>query len=445
MQQLAFYSAMAFILPTEARAVDLDLARFATAKQNQIRDFAQAITNKVPPVVWRYFDAVRADDWETATNLAGRIDQASGRYTNSKTDESISPALRTVIWPPIQEMIGTYEQFHEWDDKLLHQFGREIIDSMPVGSIYFGGTDPGRFIISALTESPEGGKHIFVLTQNQLADYTYLEYLSKRYGKMLYIPTLEDLRSCFNEYTTNAQERLKEGRLKPGEDVHTVDGRIQVSGAVAVMTINGLLVKVIFDKNKGHEFYVEESFPLDWMYPYLSPHGLIFQLHNEPITALNATDIEKDQDYWRRFTGALIGDWITDKTSTREICDFVDKVYLDKNLAGFKGDAGFIKNDQTQKTFSKLRSSQAGMYAWRAEHARDNYERNQARQAADLAFRQAYALCPYSPEAIYRYTNFLLEFKRPDDAFLIAKASLRLNPNDTQLQKLIEMVRKQTE
>jgi len=445
MRQWVFFSAMVFILPTEGRAVDVDLARFATAKENQIREYAQAVTNKVPAIVWRYFDAVRVDDWETATNLAERIDQASGRYNNSVTDESISPALRTVIWPPIQEMIGTYEQFHGWDNKWLHRFGREIIDSMPDQSIYFGGIDPGRFIISALTESQAGGKHIFVLTQNQLADSTYLEYLHRRFGKTLYIPTVKDLQTCFEEYATDAQKRLKEGRLKPGEDVRTVDGRMQVSGAVAVMTINGLLVKAIFDKNKGHEFYVEESYPLDWMYPYLSPHGLIFQLHAGPLAALPETDVQKDQDFWKEFTGELIGNWMSDKTATKEICDFVEKVYLDKNLAGFKGDAGFIGNDEEQKTFSKLRSSQAGMYVWRAEHAHDNDERNQMRQAADRAFRQGYALCPYSPEAIYRYTNFLLEYQRPDDAFQIVKTSLQFNPRDAQLQKLMELVRKQME
>jgi len=36
------------------------------------------------------------------------------------------------------------------------------------------------------------------------------------------------------------------------------------------MTINGLLAKIIFDKNPNREFYIEESFPLDWMYPYLN-------------------------------------------------------------------------------------------------------------------------------------------------------------------------------
>ena len=67
-----------------------------------------------------------------------------------------------------------------------------------------------------------------------------------------------------------------------------VDGKVQVSGQVAVMGINGLMTKVIFDRNPDREFYVEESFPLDWMYPYLEPHGLIMKLNRQPLAQLPA-------------------------------------------------------------------------------------------------------------------------------------------------------------
>src|SRR5436309_14532259 len=93
---LALLRLALIVSATSASAVDLDLARFATAKQNQLRDYAQTVTNKVPSMVWSFFDAVRVDDWETATNLAARIDRASGRYTNSAPDQSISPVLHTL-------------------------------------------------------------------------------------------------------------------------------------------------------------------------------------------------------------------------------------------------------------------------------------------------------------------------------------------------------------
>ncbi|MGP8199990.1 MAG: protein O-mannosyl-transferase family, partial [Limisphaerales bacterium] len=103
-------------------------------------------------------------------------------------------------------------------------------------------------------------------------------------------PSPEDSQQCFNEYLEEAQKRLAHDnefpneprQVKPGEDVHIENGRVSVSGQVAVMSINGLLTKVIFDKNPGHEFYEEESFPLDWMYPHLTPFGVIMKINRQP-------------------------------------------------------------------------------------------------------------------------------------------------------------------
>ena len=86
----------------------------------------------------------------------------------------------------------------------------------------------------------------------------------------------------------DAQRRMQVNQLKMGEDVKIVrdpDGkdRVQVSGQVAVMNINGLLTKVIFDHNPKNEFFVEESFPLDWMYPYLTPFGVIMKINRQPL------------------------------------------------------------------------------------------------------------------------------------------------------------------
>jgi hypothetical protein len=428
-------------LPLAATALDRDLARFVTTKETQARKFAESQTNKVPSITWSFFDAVRVDDWETATNLAARLHHASGRYLGFRPD-SVSASLQTPIWQTISETLGAYELFHDWDNKWLHRFGREIIESIPKGSIYFGGTDPGRFVISALSESHVEGRPFFTVTQNQLADSTYLDYLRQMYGGKIAIPTVEDSQSAFNEYVTNAQERLKAGRLKPGENVRMVDGRVQVSGQVAVMEINGLIARILVEKNPDRQFYVEESFPLDWMYPHLSPHGLILELHRKPLSGLREADVQKSHDYWKQLVGELIGDWITDKTSVREICSFCQKVYLQKDLSGFKGDAAFAGNKEAQKTFSKLRSSIGGLYAWRAGLARDHDEKDRMTGSAELAYKQALALCPYSPEAVFRYCNLLVSERRTGDAILIAETCIRLEPENELVRDLVKSLRK---
>ena len=428
------------LLTVPARAIDQDLGRFMIAKQQQIRDLAETLTNKVPAIVWRFYDAVRVDDWETATNLALRINQASHRYSQSTNDDAMTPALGTVLWPPISESYGTYEQFHDWNNRWLHRYGSEIIKSIPPGSIYFGGTDPGRFVISALCESQVAGKPFYTLTQNQLADLTYLEYLRAMYGKKIHIPTDEDSQKAFEDYVADADRRDKLGQLKPGETIHREQGKIQVSGQVAVMEINGLLVKKIFDDNPSPEFFVEESFPLDWMYPYLSPHGLIFQLNREPVKELTIADVARDQDYWKKLTTEMLGGWLDDKTSLKDVCDFAEKHAFDKHLETYPGDKAFAESPQTRKSFSKLRSSLAGLYAWRAQQTKDHDERDRLNQAADLAFRQSYALCPYSPEAVYRYINLLLARQRTDDAILIAKTSVHLEPDDENFKTLLKQL-----
>ena len=106
--------------------------------------------------------------------------------------------------------------------------------------------------------------------------------------KVLYIPTSEDSQKCFQDYLQDVSQRFQDHQLKPGEnEKFEKNGHVQVSGQVAVMSINALLAKIIFDRNPGHEFYIEESFPLDWMYPHLEPHGLIMKIDRQPLAALS--------------------------------------------------------------------------------------------------------------------------------------------------------------
>ena len=46
----------------------------------------------------------------------------------------------------------------------------------------------------------------------------------------------------------------------------------------------------------------------------------------------------------------------------------------------------------------------------------------------DFAFKQSFAFCPYSPEAVIRYVNFLVQFQRFDDAMMLAQTCHLLDP-----------------
>jgi tetratricopeptide (TPR) repeat protein len=428
--------------------------------------------------------------------------------------------------PPFTDSNGNFGYNREERARLLQDPEKAplIYPEMTKDTILFGGTDPGRFcptymifcesfIPDDCKRNPEFDRRdVYIITQNALADGTYLHYIRAHYNKSeqrkfdtpffqqalrsekertndyhtnivariahqvldkpllalgekieadrrergvyppkeIYIPTPRDSQLCFEQYLADAQVRLQQGRLKPGEDVKVIGGKVQVSGQVAVMAINGLLTKVIFDHNPDHEFFVEESFPLDWMYPHLTPFGIIMKINREPLPDLSEEILARDHEFWAKFSERLIGNWITYDTSVKEITDFARRTYLQHNLAGFQGDRRFVRDDQAQKAFSKLRSSIAGVYAWRLgpecaqyfpQYAPKTPEaRARLMKEADFAFRQALAFCPYSPEAVFRYIQLLMQQNRLEDALLIAKTCSELDRYNTQMAGLVRQL-----
>jgi hypothetical protein len=327
----------------------------------------------------------------------------------------------------VKELMGTFDAFADGDAKYSATFGNQIIQSIPPGSIYFGGTDPGRFIVTALQKSQIKGNPFFTLTQNSLADETYLDYLRSMYGRDIYLPTTNDLKACIDSYYRDAQKRLDHHQLKPAEDVSRdpVSGHIRASGTVAVMQINGLLAKVIFDHNPNHEFYIEQNFPLEWINPYLEPHGLIFKLNRRPLEKLSDETVQRDHDYWTTTVTPLLGDWLNDDTSVSDVAAFAEKVFLRHDFTHFNGDPDFVLNTYARQIFCKERCSIAMLYAWRAQNSPDKFEKERMHRAADFAYRQAWALCPYFPDVVFAYTRFLIDNGQPSDALLVAETAAK--------------------
>ena len=390
------------------------LKQFASEKELQAGSAAKGGTAAFRD----FFAAAEKGDWSSISNRFADLEKHAGSANDQRP--------RGTAWEAVKEVWGGWEAFADGDEKYALAFGNDIINSIPPGSIYFGGTDPGRFIVTAMCKSQVNADPFFVLTQNALADGTYLDYLREMYGQRIYVPTSEDSQRCFQDYVEDVTKRQKNNLLKPGENVKTDGGRVQVSGQVAVMEVNGLLVKTIFDNNPNHEFYIEESFPLDWMYPCLEPHGLIMKLNRQPLARLSKESVLKDHEYWAGYIQPMIGDWLGDDTSVEQIASFAKKAFGNHDFAGFTADQRFIRNAYSHKMFSKLRSSQAGLYVWRMKNTADSAEKEEMAVEADYAFRQAWAMCPYSPEAVYRYVNFLIERHRGADAGLVAETAAQM-------------------
>ena len=73
--------------------------------------------------------------------------------------------------------------------------------------------------------------------------------------------------------------------------------------------------------------------------------------------------------------------------------------------------------------------------------ARTHDEKQRMAKEADFAFRQAFALCPNSPEALFRYANLLVGSNRIDDARLLAETTLKLDPNNSQVESLLNQLK----
>jgi thioredoxin-like negative regulator of GroEL len=347
--------------------------------------------------------------------------------------------------------------------KRQEQLATEISDLSKTGPLYeperFKAVQLSEYLTDFIKEDPQSWTRIRL--NRLLLEAAYPKEIARSLGgvypdREIYTGTPEDSRRCFEEYMADAQRRMQVNQLKMGEDVKIVrdpDGkdRVQVSGQVAVMNINGLLTKVIFDHNPKNEFFVEESFPLDWMYPYLTPFGVIMKINRQPLPSLTEDHFNRDHQFWKQFSKRLTGDIIDYDTPVKQIVDWIEKTYLRHDFNGFTGDRRFLHDDDAQKSFSKLRSSIGGIYAWRLEpdtricppeyRPKSDAETQRIYKEADFAFRQAFAFCPYSPEAVFHYAKLLLQYRRFDDALLVAQTCLKLDPYNGQVRGLVENVK----
>jgi tetratricopeptide (TPR) repeat protein len=322
---------------------------------------------------------------------------------------------------------------------------------MEKDAVLFGGTDPGRFVPTYMIfcESfvpgpqkyhdpnfdPTGGgkfdrRDVYIITQNALADATYMSYIRDHYDysrptnynffsrwlgrhetypvEPIYIPTPPDLQRAFQEYVNDVEQRRRRGQpLSPEEQVDVSGGQVQVRGVAGVMNINGILCKWIHDRNKAkHSFYVEESYVIPWMYDYLEPYGIIMKINKDPTP-----NPQQNPGFWTQLAER-------------------DRKYWDQLCKDFAARPEFRRDNDAQKTFSKLRSAIGGLYSSR-----------RLLNEALYAFQQALQLCPESPEANFRLAQLYLELGRADEAVKTLETYQQLDPLNSKVGAALQQIR----
>ncbi len=270
--------------------------------------------------------------------------------------------------------------------------------AMEPDAIFFGGTDPGRFVPTYMIFSARVRPDVFLITQNALADNTYMNVMRDLYGNMIWIPTPNDSNIAFQSYVND----IRSGRI-PANAAVTVDesGKVSVQGVQGVMEINGIICRMIFDKNKSkHDFYIEESYVISWMYPYLEPHGLIMKINKEPLPGLSEEMIKNDMDFWGWYCARLLND------------------------------ESFLRSAVARKTFSKLRCAIGGLYAYRRLF-----------DEAETALRQAIELSPISPEANFRLADLYLQQSRFQDAAAVMQHNQELDPRNDKIAGFLNRIK----
>jgi hypothetical protein len=383
---------------TAAQIVERKLIQFAKGRRDLTHALAKRFNVTVPDEVERFFDAVAGGRWEEI-DAAHKALLAPGQGLNQPRSAELHQ-----IWRSIQEIWGVAREAHEWPPQQLLDYGEKVLGSLRPDMIYIGGTDPGCFIPTFLNETSDGERHV-TLTQNALADGTYLDYLNFLYNDRVSTLSHDDSQRAFQDYVADAQARLKHDQdfpdepkqIRPGEDVQMVDGRVQVSGQVAVMSINERLLKMFMEKNPDASFAMEESFPFKSMYADAAPLGPLMELHvQDPQNTLTADRAAESVGYWRSVSDQLLAD--------------VESP-VDSNA---------------RRTYSKMIASQAALLQ----------DRNFISEAEQI-FHIANDVCPSSPDTVFPYVNLLLAQKRVDEAIDVVGKAMKLAPRDLQYSDLL--------
>ena len=350
---------------------------FSARRHALAQDLSTRLNLPLPPEAEAFFQAAATGPWDAVSNAIAALRPQSAQTTHS--------GLVNELWAPIHEAWGAWEVWHGWQEnsELLALFYEPVMASMPAGSIYFGGTDSGRFVITAANELRDPPP-VLCLTQNALADNTYMAHLRAVCGDRIWLPSEQDMNASFKQFVDD----VKAGRILAGADIKIEDGRVRVQGVGGVMQINALLARMIFDRNKDtHPLFIEESYVLAWMAPYLEPHGPILKLNPEPLETLPRESIDRDTQFWAEQEKTLMAT------------------------------PGFAENYAARKSFSKLRAAIAGVYEYRKLYPE-----------AEAAYRQASRLCPTAPETHLRLAQMLADQQRRDDAIRVLEDFIAADP-----------------
>jgi hypothetical protein len=367
------------VAATPEEIVTRKLAQFGRSRRALAYGLAHRHNIEMSGDVERFFDAVESGNWD---EIKAAFDKINGGEPNAGGSERRSPEV-SQLWPAIIDAYGVAEQVHLWPAQKLLDYGNAVLGALRPGMVYVGGTDNGRWVPELMNETGDGERHI-VITQNGLAAGDYLDYLRFQYDDQMANLSEEDSQRSFQNYIADAQKRLEHDQQHPdepkqilsGENVQILDGKVQVSGQVAVMAINEKLLQTLMQKNPDLSFAIEESFPLKGTYADALPLGPLMELNGRSgqndFSPERATEFV---DYWRNASQQILVD--SEATASETV------------LRAYSHDTAAAANLLASHQFSA---------------------------AAEEAYRLSAQLWPQNPESIGGLANLLASTGRQSEA-----------------------------
>ena len=372
---IAMGSLLDFEPPAFAAEADFDqmAEEFSATRQDLARELSRELYLPLFPGTDHFFEAATNGPWESVSDAFAAL------HPHTDGRGFAVPVSRNELWAPIHETMSAWKEWARWqeDPQLLSNFYKPVLASLPEDSICFG----GYALMVAGSRSRASSRYF--ITQNRLADPGYVAYLRALYGDRIWLPSQEDFLAAERQLADEVMQRKSKRKTTANPE-----GSVFLPGNATTNEIHGRLTgaiaRLIFEKNKAtHPFFVEESQAIDWMYPYLEPHGQILKLNPHPLEALAREAIDRNTQFWARQEEDLMA-----------VPGFRDNVYA-------------------RKSFAKRRTAIAGLYAHRKQYAH-----------AEAAYRQAIRLCPASSVASARLAKMFEHQGRTVEAIQVMEAYL---------------------
>jgi len=353
--------------------------------------------------------------YHTYTNLIFAFLMALGLAKGATTLFTRLPRLASARFLlgalPIVPLVLNFAECGQRGHWFGWEFGHEMLADLPQGSVFYGGTDPGRFVPTYMILGESGQpahlkrdpafdrRDLYIITQNGVGEPLYMKYLRDHYTS-----ARPPVRSAFERWLgrdhaypavpldfpseKEIRDAIKKEVAKSKED----DAPPSDPGVLP----HEVTTRLIWEKNRDkHEFFVEESFPLKWSYDHALPHGLVYRINKEPLDALPADVVRKDMDFWQSYTEKLLAD------------------------------PHYLHDYDARRSFSKLRSTTGNIYRHR-----------KMTKEAEIAYRQSLLLWPGNPEALNEIRQILWDRSDFEGYLTIVGLANDEDPNNFEMWRL---------